>query len=113
MPNWKKVITSGSNASLNSLNISGDLSVTGSFYAPQNSQGGVVSGSQFAGNPKIVTINIPIPLPDTNYSVTITGEIARTFSITSGSKTTTSFGINSNANNAFTENVYWVLHKYI
>jgi hypothetical protein len=112
MPNWNKVITSGSNAQLNSLQISGSLSVTGSFSAPKTIQSGVVSGSQFTGNPKISTINLPIPLPDTNYAITITGEISRTWSIISGSRTTSSFGISANANAVFTENVYWIIQKY-
>ena len=37
MPNWKKVIVSGSNASLNSLELSGSLTVTGSLTAPNTS----------------------------------------------------------------------------
>ena len=31
MPNWKKLITSGSNATLSSLNVTGDISVAGSI----------------------------------------------------------------------------------
>ena len=112
MPNWKKIITSGSDAQLNSLQISGSLSVTGSILSPQNFQSGVVSGSQFSGNPKRLTVTLPQALPNTNYSITVTGEIARTWSIVSGSRTTSSFGISANANAAFTQNVYWQLIKY-
>jgi hypothetical protein len=112
MPNWKKIITSGSDAQLNSLQVSGSLSVTGSISSLQTFQSGVVSGSQFTGNPKTITINLLQNLPNNNYSITVTGEIARTWSIISGSRTTSSFGINANANNAFTENVYWQLIKY-
>jgi len=112
MSKWQKLIVSGSDAQLNSLNISGSLSVTGSFSAPKSIQSGVASGSQFAGNPKTYTVNIPIPLNDSNYAITITGEIARTWSIISGSRTTSSFRINSNANSVFTQNVYWHLIKY-
>ena len=31
MPNWKKVVTSGSNADLNNITASGSLEVTGSI----------------------------------------------------------------------------------
>jgi hypothetical protein len=48
MPNWKKVIVSGSNASLNSLNVTSGLTVTGSFTTVLGN--GLISGSLAIGN---------------------------------------------------------------
>ena len=48
MPNWKKVIVSGSNASLNSVTVSAGLTVTGSFTTVSGN--GLISGSLAVGN---------------------------------------------------------------
>jgi hypothetical protein len=67
---------------------------------------GVVSGGSFTGSPqKKATITFTDPFSDNNYNVTITGEIARTWTIES--KANTGFVINANANAAFSENVFW------
>ncbi len=44
MPNWKKVIVSGSSAELNTLTVSGDLTVSGSV----NFSGGLQFGGSFS-----------------------------------------------------------------
>lgn len=68
---------------------------------------GNVDGANFSGNPKKYTVTLEDAQPDANYTVTISGEDARTWSVES--RTTTSFVINSNANTALTGQVHWQL----
>lgn len=65
-----------------------------------------VGGASFTGTPKTYDVVFTTAYPNTNYSISITGGIDRTF--TFESKTTTGFRINSNANTSFTENVDWI-----
>jgi hypothetical protein len=69
-----------------------------------------VSGGSFAGNPKKYTVVFDNPYPNTNYSISITGEVNRSF--TYESKTTTGFTINANANTAFIPNVDWITMSF-
>ena len=70
-------------------------------------EAGSVSGSAFSGSPKKATITLTDAQPNATYSVTVTGEDARTWTIES--RTTTSFVINANANEALTGLVFWQL----
>jgi len=70
---------------------------------------GIALGTNFAGNPKIITITFNTTFPDNNYAVTVTGEVSRSWSIQS--KSASSFTINANANQAFTGNVFWIAVK--
>jgi hypothetical protein len=50
MPSWKKVITSGSNAALNSLNVSTSLTASGIIYPTTDGTSGQVVTTDGAGN---------------------------------------------------------------
>jgi hypothetical protein len=67
---------------------------------------GIVSGSTFAGSPKIATVTFTTNFADNNYAVTVTGEVNRTWTVES--KTLSGFTINANANAGFTTNVFWI-----
>lgn len=64
-----------------------------------------VGGGSFTGNPKKYTVTFSTAFPNTSYSVTVTGEDSRTWTIES--KLAGSFVINSNSNTALANNVYW------
>jgi hypothetical protein len=67
---------------------------------------GVVSGSLFTGANVLTTeITFNSAYSDTNYSVSVIGELPRTWSIED--KSTTGFTINSNSSTSFTQSVYW------
>lgn len=69
-----------------------------------------VAGTSFAGNPKKYTVVFTTPYPNTNYSVSISANVNRTF--TWESKTVNGFTINTNSNTSFTENVDWVTTQH-
>ena len=69
-----------------------------------------VAGGSFAGNPKKATVTFSTAFPNTNYSVTVTGEDSRTWTIES--KLAGSFVINSNSNTALANTVYWQAISY-
>ena len=66
---------------------------------------GLVSGSSFTGTPRIVGIAFSRPFVDNNYSIVVTGEASRTWTIQS--KLPASFVINSNNNAVPTGMVFW------
>ena len=67
---------------------------------------GSVTGSTFAGNPKIATVTFSTPFSDINYAITISSDANRTW--TWESKTASGFTINANSNTAFNSgNVNW------
>lgn len=69
-------------------------------------EAGSAAAVAFSGNPKKATINLSQEMPSTNYAVSITGTTdARSWTVES--KTTTSFVINSNSNQALTGSVDW------
>lgn len=70
------------------------------------SEAGSAVAIDFSGNPKKATITLTQAMPTTNYSVSIIGTTdARAWTVES--KTTTSFVINSNSNQALTGSVDW------
>jgi len=72
---------------------------------------GTISGSTFAGNPKIATVTFATAFANTNYAITITSNTNRTW--TWESKAAGSFVINANSNTAFaTGNVDWTATEY-
>jgi len=71
---------------------------------------GVVAGTSFSGNPKKYTVTFTSAYPNANYSITITGNVNRSF--TWESKAANGFTINSNANTSFTEDVNWITMSY-
>ena len=85
----------------------GSVSVTG---FTTGIKAGTVAGASFSGNPKKFTVTFTSAYPNTNYSITITGAINRSF--TWESKLANGFTINSNANTSFTEDVNWITMSY-
>lgn len=70
-----------------------------------NTKSGRIAAVTFTGNPKKATVTFVTPFPSANYSVTVTGSDARSWTIES--KTASSFIINANANAALTGEVGW------
>jgi hypothetical protein len=74
--------------------------------ASSNVKGGYVSSGSFTGTPKIATVTFGSAFSDNNYTVTVTGEDVRVWSVES--KTAAGFTINTNSNVALTNSVYWI-----
>jgi hypothetical protein len=68
---------------------------------------GLVSAESFSGTPLVAQVTFETALPDTNYSIAISGVDARIFSYQS--KETTGFIINTNANGALSGEVSWIV----
>lgn len=66
---------------------------------------GIISGSVFNGNPMISVVVFDQPFPSLNYSVVVSGEEPRIFTITE--KTLNGFTINSNSSFNLFNFVYW------
>jgi len=94
--------TSASFASASSWAVTASY-VLGSGVTP--TKRGIAPGVAFIGNPKTATITFTASFFDNNYSVVVSAESLRLFSIQN--KDSGSFEINSNENTAFTENVFW------
>ncbi len=85
---------------------SSSYAITSSYaYGVPSIKSGIVAGASFAGNPKTASIVFTKSFADNNYSVTVTGEVSRTWTIQS--KVSGSFVINANNNTAFASNVFW------
>jgi len=100
----------GATYSANTLTLKSVNNTTDTVTIGLRQKAGTVAGASFAGNPKVYTVVFTNPYPNTNYSISITGGVNRTF--TFESKTVNGFIINSNANLAFTENVDWLTIAY-
>lgn len=85
--------------------LSSSYAATASYINGSLIKNGQIDGTTFTGNPKTTAITFTTPFPDNNYSITITGEDARTWTIES--KVSGSFVINSNSNPALLGNVFW------
>lgn len=93
-------------ASWASSSISSSFSTTTSYALGIPAiKSGIVAGGSFAGNPKTASIVFTTPFPNNNYSVVVTGEPSRTWTIQN--KVSGSFQINANNNTAFATNVFW------
>ena len=73
---------------------------------PPQIKSGIVANTSFGGNPKTSSVTFTTAFASTSYSITVTGEDARTWTIQS--KTTGGFTINANSNTALTGNTYWM-----
>jgi hypothetical protein len=80
--------------------------VIGGGGVSSNVKGGYVSAVSFTGTPKITAVTFGTAFSDNDYSVTITGEDIRVWSIES--KSSTGFTINTNSNVDLTNSVYWI-----
>jgi hypothetical protein len=109
--------------SLNIAYLTGSLEVTngitGSLYGTATSasyiNGSIIKSNSvppgmFGGTPLTTSITFTADFPNPNYSVTITGEDARIFTIQN--KSATGFEINTNSNIALTGNTYWHAISY-
>ncbi len=66
---------------------------------------GVVAAASFTGSPRTATVTFATAMSSTNYSITVTGSTARTWSYQS--KTVNGFVINANSATALTGEVSW------
>lgn len=98
----------GGNIDSNTISAStiyiGGVDISGSTTSLKT-KSGIAPSSGFTGNPDKYTVTFITPFPSNNYSVTITGEKQRSWTIES--KSASGFVINSNANPPFTGNVFW------
>lgn len=93
-------------ASFSNIAISSSNSITSSYVIGiPIIQHGVINGNYFYNNPKIVKIIFINTFPDNNYSVVVSGESPRLWTIQN--KDSGSFEINSNNNVPFVDNVFW------
>jgi hypothetical protein len=66
---------------------------------------GIVTGSSFGGNPRTASVVFARPFADNNYTITVTGDSARTWLIQN--RVSGSFRISSNAATPITGSTYW------
>ncbi len=96
--------------STTTITMSGSVSISGSLLVNGTTPGGSTvkagSATSFGGSPRTGSITFATPFTDNNYSVTVTGEDARSWTIQS--KSSTGFTINSNSSVALTGPVYWI-----
>jgi len=97
-----EVVSNGSNWKI--------IGGVGSNIVSTDLRSGEVSVESFIGSPRIATVTLSPSLPNSNYSVTVTGGDARSWTIES--KTASTFVINSNSNTALTNAVYWIVSTY-
>jgi hypothetical protein len=79
-----------------------------SFTSSIKAQSG--STVSFAGSPYSASITFGTAYPNNSYAITVTGEDARIFTISS--KTSSSFTINSNSSTALSGPVYWITSPF-
>ena len=107
MPNWKKVIVSGSDASLNSITASNGLYGTASWANNVTTlKAGSSLSSSFSGSPLSSSITFGSVFNNDNYAITVTGVDIRIWTISG--KSSNGFTINSNSDVGLTGPVYWI-----
>ena len=82
----------------------------GSNIMTTDLRAGQVTAGSFTGTPRSAIITLSPALPNSNYSITVTGTDARSWTVEN--KTTSTFTINSNSNTALTDLVYWIVSTY-
>lgn len=90
--------------------ISASYATTASYINGMIVKNNAVAAGSFTGNPRKATVTFTTPFPNANYSITITGEDSRTWTIES--KVSGSFIINSNSAIAPINNTYWQAISY-
>ncbi len=85
---------------------------TGRWYSIINetTKTGYIGPGDFTGSPLSATVTFDTTYVSTNYSIAITGEDARSWSISS--KAAGGFTVDSNSSTALTGNVYWTTIAY-
>lgn len=71
----------------------------------ERSKAGWITYTSFVGNPKRAPVTFDEPFPNTDYSIVVSGKDVRQWSIEE--QTERGFWINSNANKAISESVFW------
>jgi len=109
------VATSGSVTISGSLNVVGTTTgitnaATASYVNGMVSKNNVIANTSFAGTPLTASVSFSTAFPDTNYSVVITGEDARVWTVES--KTSSGFVVNSNSSTALAGNTFWQAVSY-
>ncbi len=94
---------SGTNIFSGSTNLNNIFHVKSGYLLQKN---GLVSGSTFSGSPLISSVIFTNSFSANNYSIIITGEDARMWSIQS--KSISGFTINSNSSVSLAGNVFWM-----
>lgn len=92
--------------------VSSSFATTASFapYGGLRTKSGNVTNTSFAGSPRKATVTFATAFPNTSYSITITGEDSRAWSVES--KLAGSFVINANSNTALAGTTYWIATAY-
>jgi hypothetical protein len=108
-------VVSASYAATSSIATSSSYALTASFAlngggGASTTKAGSGSVASFTGTPLISAITFGAAFADNNYSVTVTGEDARIFTIQS--KSNTGFTINTNSNTVLSGPVYWIANPF-
>jgi hypothetical protein len=90
--------------------ISASYASTASYVNGSITKANALPPGMFVGTPLTATVTFTTDFPNPSYSVTITGEDARIFTIQN--KSATGFEINTNSNIALTGNTYWHAISY-
>lgn len=91
-------------------NTTASISATGGSGGGLATKAGSVTNTSFTGNPKKVTVTFAAAFTDANYSVAVTGEDARSWTVES--KVAGSFIINANSNTAVAGSTHWIAVKH-
>jgi hypothetical protein len=108
-------VVSASYAATSSIATSSSYALTASYAmngggGTSNTKAGSGSVASFTGTPLISAITFVSAFADNNYSVTVTGEDARIYTIQS--KSNTGFTINTNSNTVLSGPVYWIANPF-
>ena len=89
-----------------SSSISSSRSITASYASGVPTiKSGIVSGSAFSGSSRTSSVSFTKPFPNNNYSITVTGDNSRTWTISN--RVSGSFTINTNSAQVLSGSVYW------
>ena len=114
IPASNKITTADTASYILVSNIDGTpLSATSSSYSETSSYAmgiptiktGIIAGTSFGDSPKTASIIFAKPFINDNYSIVVTGESLRAWTVQN--KLSGSFEINSNDNSSFSNNVFW------
>lgn len=100
-PTQHAVATTGANGFMSST----DKTKLDAIGGNRIIKAGVVAGATFAGAPRTATVTFGTAMPNTNYSIAISGANSRSWSYQT--KTVNGFVINANANAALSGEVTW------
>jgi len=107
------VVSSGSVGTFSGSFLGNATTATSASYATTSSfasnvlktKAGSLANTSFGGTPYTASVTFSSAFNNTNYSIAVTGEDARIFTIES--KTASGFVVNTNSNTAVTGTTYW------